>query len=182
MAIKTFTSGEVLTASDTNTYLANGGLVSLQEVTIGAAAASVTVTNAFSSTYNSYRIVITGTSCNAGGAFLYFQFTGLTSSGYNGAYSAWYFTGGNTVTNLNNTGYFIVGGLDTGTGNSTSFDVYAPQQAKRKSISGTAHGNGSAAVFGGQVVTSNQETGFIITPSASTMNGGTILLMGYRKV
>jgi hypothetical protein len=27
MAIKTFTTGEVLTASDTNTYLANSGLV-----------------------------------------------------------------------------------------------------------------------------------------------------------
>ena len=27
MAIKTFTTGEVLTASDTNTYLANAGLV-----------------------------------------------------------------------------------------------------------------------------------------------------------
>jgi hypothetical protein len=27
MAIKTFTTGEVLTAADTNTYLANSGLI-----------------------------------------------------------------------------------------------------------------------------------------------------------
>ncbi len=27
MAVKTFTTGEVLTAADTNTYLNNGGLV-----------------------------------------------------------------------------------------------------------------------------------------------------------
>jgi hypothetical protein len=36
MAIKTFTTGEVLTASDTNTYLANSGLVYVKSQTIGS--------------------------------------------------------------------------------------------------------------------------------------------------
>jgi hypothetical protein len=57
MAIKTFTTGEVLTASDTNTYLANSGLVFVksQAITSGS---TVVVTDAFSSTYDNYRIVI----------------------------------------------------------------------------------------------------------------------------
>lgn len=52
MAIKTFTTGEVLTASDTNTYLANSGLVFVKSQTIGSAVTSVTVSDAFSATYD----------------------------------------------------------------------------------------------------------------------------------
>jgi hypothetical protein len=60
MAIKTFSSGAVLTASDTNTYLANSGLVYVTEATIGNAVSSVTVSNAFNSTYDAYKIIIAG--------------------------------------------------------------------------------------------------------------------------
>ena len=58
MAIKTFTTGEVLTAADTNTYLANSGLVLVKSQTIGTGVASVTISDAFSTTYDNYRITI----------------------------------------------------------------------------------------------------------------------------
>ena len=35
MAVKTFSTGEVLTASDTNTYLNNGGLVYITSTIFG---------------------------------------------------------------------------------------------------------------------------------------------------
>jgi len=54
MAIKTFTTGEVLTASDTNTYLANSGLVYITE---GTNTANLSFNNCFSSTYLNYRVV-----------------------------------------------------------------------------------------------------------------------------
>lgn len=61
MAIKTFTSGEVLTASDTNTYLTNGGLRYITETLITAGSAtSVSFNNVFTSTYDNYQIVIDG--------------------------------------------------------------------------------------------------------------------------
>jgi hypothetical protein len=44
MAIKTFTTGEVLTASDTNTYLANSGLVAVAPTSVSGA--NVTLSNA----------------------------------------------------------------------------------------------------------------------------------------
>ena len=56
MAIKTFTSGEVLTASDTNTYLANSGLVFVTSQSLGSS--PIVVANCFSSVYDNYRIVI----------------------------------------------------------------------------------------------------------------------------
>jgi len=70
MAIKTFTTGEVLTASDTNTYLANSGLVAVVPTSVsgsGVALANATVTitaastasiiGCFTSTYTNYLAV-----------------------------------------------------------------------------------------------------------------------------
>lgn len=57
MAIKTFTAGSVLTASDTNTFLANAGLVYIAETTFSGAA-NPFINGCFSSTYQNYRILI----------------------------------------------------------------------------------------------------------------------------
>jgi hypothetical protein len=54
MAIKTFTTGEVLTAADTNTYLANSGLVYITQATLTGAA--VSIQGCFSATYDSYLL------------------------------------------------------------------------------------------------------------------------------
>jgi hypothetical protein len=58
MAIKTFTTGEVLTASDTNTYLANAGLVYVKSQTIGTGVSSVIVSDCFTTDYDNYKIVV----------------------------------------------------------------------------------------------------------------------------
>jgi hypothetical protein len=58
MAIKTFTSGEVLTSSDTNTYLNNGGLVYIAQGELTSSTAALTFNDVFSSTFDNYRIVV----------------------------------------------------------------------------------------------------------------------------
>jgi hypothetical protein len=58
MAIKTFTSGEVLTSSDTNTYLNNGGLVYIAQGALTSSTPALIFNNVFSSTYDNYRIVV----------------------------------------------------------------------------------------------------------------------------
>ena len=67
MAIKTFTTGEVLTASDTNTYLNNGGLVYLGVSTFSGATNNLT--GIFSSTYDSYKIILKDVSIGVGGGY-----------------------------------------------------------------------------------------------------------------
>jgi hypothetical protein len=57
MAVKTFTTGEVLTAADTNTYLANAGFVYVSSGTF-TNAASFDVTG-FSSAYDFYQLFLT---------------------------------------------------------------------------------------------------------------------------
>ena len=58
MAIKTFTDNTTLPASDINTYLANSGLVYITNTTLSAAA-TISVNNCFSSTYDNYKIILT---------------------------------------------------------------------------------------------------------------------------
>jgi len=71
MAIKTFTTGEVLTASDTNTYLANSGLVAIAPTSVAgtgvtvsnatvtfSASSAVNVNGVYSATYRNYKVLI----------------------------------------------------------------------------------------------------------------------------
>ena len=66
MAIKTFTTGEVLTAADTNTYLANSGLVYVASKTFSGSG-TVSCTSFFNSTYDNYMLVMSCSSAAAGG-------------------------------------------------------------------------------------------------------------------
>ena len=103
MAVKTFTTGEVLTAADTNTYLNNGGLVYVGQATAGSGVTTITLNNVFSATYNAYRVIIGGGSAsgalsislqliNSGGtaatttyyeSFIYSAYSGSTVSAAN---------------------------------------------------------------------------------------------------
>ena len=81
MAIKTFTSGEILTAANTNEFLANSGLVFVKSQTIGATVPSVDVTDCFSATYDAYRVVVSGGAASAA-TNLRYQHIGAPVNGY----------------------------------------------------------------------------------------------------
>jgi hypothetical protein len=89
MAIKTFTTGEILTASDTNTYLANSGLVYVAKATL---ATNITdLVGCFTSTYDNYRIVIDSVNMSSAGDIYWRLLNGttpLTTTDYN-----WYTNG-----------------------------------------------------------------------------------------
>jgi len=84
MAIKTFTTGEVLTASDTNTYLANSGLVYIGAYT--ATAATLFIDGCFTSTYNNYFITFQSTSVTTTGSFMFKLRTSGTANSTNYGY------------------------------------------------------------------------------------------------
>lgn len=77
MAIKTFTTGEVLTASDTNTYLANSGLVYVAQST-PTANATINIDSVFTSTYRNYYVVIRGTASTGSAVYLRWRAAGAT--------------------------------------------------------------------------------------------------------
>jgi len=99
MAIKTFTAGSVLTASDTNTFLANAGLVYVTGGTFSAQD-PLAVTGCFTSTYDHYEIVL--------------QYYGSAANNT----SLNFYTGTNTIYNAAN---YIRYGFYIGTGALTNF-------------------------------------------------------------
>ena len=157
------------------------GLVLVAAQTIGTTVASVTVTGAFSSTYDAYKIVVSGGTSSVADEFLGMTL-GATATGYYNAYSGIvYSTGSATlVVNNNAASWTRVGALNSG-GIQANFDLVAPNLAKWTTISGTHVFAGSARSFGGYVDNSTQYTAFTLTPASGTLTGGTIRVYGYAN-
>lgn len=180
MAIKTFTTGEVLTASDTNTYLANAGLVYVTSATIGTAVSSVTVSSAFNASYDAYKIVIAGGTSSADAALAIKL--GASTTGYYMAKPFYvYATNAAFPVQDNNAASWTQSGFAiSGQGLSMNADIQNPFLAKYTYIQCSI----IAATLGGPgngyhgVATSY--SAFTITPSTGTLTGGTITVYGYR--
>lgn len=188
MAIKTFTTGEVLTAADTNTYLANSGLVYVTSTTFTGSSA-VSIDNCFSSTYDNYKIIInnygsiasfTRWRLRVGGvdsfAGSYFRY-GFTTA-YNAA-SLTPYNGGNEANWVPCTSY---GSTAAGSGTSELF-VSMPFASTSNTLSTTDCNDSNA----GQVYKLNniyiQTTsfdGFSLIPNGGTITGK-VTIYGIRK-
>jgi hypothetical protein len=133
MAIKTFTTGEVLTASDTNTYLANSGLVYITQAT-GTAISSLSFNNCFSSTYLNYRVVGNITASANNNKFYYaYRLAGTDNrtSVYQWVTNAIYMSGGSAGTSTiggQNVDVAGIGYKGNSAGYGTGFviDFYSP--------------------------------------------------------
>jgi len=178
MAIKTFTTGEVLTASDTNTYLANSGLVYIKQQTVGNGVASVTVSSAFSTDYDSYVIVDTGGSMSVDTALK--MTLGSTATGY-----YYFLTYGqpSAATVLGDNGSNLTAFNHAGGGATRScyIEIQSPFLARATEMRSRVR---YGTVYGqeiGLLADSTSYTSFTFTPSSGTLTGGTIYVYGYRK-
>jgi len=182
MAIKTFTTGEVLTASDTNTYLANAGLVYVTSTTIGTAVSSVTVSNCFTATYDTYRIVVSGQGSASNNENGILTLNGGTTEYYGGLI---YGLAGGTAPLLaahNNTANFpyafyssIVSGVVA------TIEIHNPYVADYTMVQSTYWNTGGFGTFTGVRGANTQHTGFTLAPTTGTFTGNTITVYGYRK-
>jgi hypothetical protein len=182
MAIKTFTTGEVLTAADTNTYLANSGLVYIKQQTVGNGVASVAVTSAFSSEYENYRIIYMG-GTGSGASSLGMALTGSTASYYAAVTGANYAGGTGSISDSNSASWSFAGIVTT---NFCSLDVvlYSPFATSRTGmqINGRVdmRTDGASFIGGGWHNVSASYTGFTLS-SGQNMTGGIIYVYGFRK-
>lgn len=200
MAIKTFTTGEVLTASDTNTYLANAGLVLITSgitvssaggtaatlnngtVTIGSGNTSVTLSGAFSATYDNYRIMVTGVTCSANQPN--FQLTlGSAATGYSwGGFEIGYGVGTLAASATTVGTYFYIGNFGNATSMSSQVDLYRPFLSENTNCIVSAASTAWSVTNNGYLNNSTSYTAFTIKPSSGTITGGTVRVYGYRQV
>lgn len=183
MAIKTFTAGSVLTASDTNTYLANAGLVYVTSATIGSAVSTVTVSSCFTSTYNGYFVTVHGGTSSTADENVSLQLTvsgTASATGYYGTtnYATW---GGALATQSANnaTNMLYAGGLDGRV--ILQLQIFNPAVA----TSTTMFGPFIRQALAGQTSyihrVNTAYDGFKIAPGSGTLTGGTITVYGYRN-
>ena len=181
MAVKTFTTGEVLTASDTNTYLNNGGLVYITSTTIGSAVSAVTVSNL--PAWDSYQIVINNSTLSTAANVSLKVRTGTTNSttGYYGVfyYSDWA-AGTSGQAGDNNAGAFTYAtGATNTSGFNTVIDLINMGKANPTAIRGL-HVRNIVGHYTGYHSVATAYNGFVLDSGGATMTGGTLTVYGYR--
>jgi hypothetical protein len=184
MATKTFTSGEVLTASDTNTYLANAGLVFVKSQTVGTAVSSVTVSSAFSATYDNYKIMYTDGAASAA-CHLTIQLSGLTTAYYGSIIHASSAPGSASVAGVNNAASWTYSGMMRGStaGGLLDIDLHGPFLTNcrtRVNAPYVRDDDQSFGTFTGIIENASSVTGFVLATTTGTLTGGKITVYGYR--
>ena len=158
------------------------GLVLIKSQTIGSAVSSVAVTNAFSATYENYRITLSGGSASANGHIQ--MILGSTTAGYYWAGAQSTFGGGGVgIGTLTNTSYMEAAYGSTN-GLSTVLDVFSPfaSAVTQFNLLRTRMDTGGAsAQLGGILNNTTSYTGFTLTPASGTLTGGTIRVYGYQN-
>lgn len=185
-AIATPTDGQVtynqsndqIEAYNGSAWIGMSGLQLIKKQTIGSAVSTVTVTNAFSATYDNYKIIVNGGTMAAENIFSIRM--GATVTGYYGSLTATTFAGVAT-----NAGYSNVANLFIGAGNTTGFnaniEVGAPFLARPTTILSAWSRiltTGYAANVNGFLNDSTSYTDFTLATSSS-WTGGTIYVYGY---
>ena len=169
---------------DTTLFTALGGaypgLRLVKKQAIGSGVSTVTVTGAFSATYDNYIIVISGgsASTNATGRL---QF-GSTTTGY--FYSLIYSTGGNALTCESNNNFASVNYafITNTSGLRGNIEVLNPflstaTTVQAKGLMGETFGY--AGQQSGGINNTTSYTAFTVFPSGGTMTGGNIYVYGY---
>jgi hypothetical protein len=199
MAIKTFTTGEVLTAADTNAYLANSGLVyvagaSFSNITTGA---PLDVNSVFSSTYKNYVLILRIEQTTAAGSFLIrLRTTGAQEAGavynmyygggYVGAGPSYNWNGYSSTPPATPDTYYFSGMVPASNYNSGSrHEIMNPQAAQAtrflsQSFTSYQGTYSNVALTGsGSVENTTSYTGFRLFPITGT-SSGEYQLYGYR--
>lgn len=186
MTYPVFAASDILLASDMNAV----GLWKISETSLTSVTNSIS--NVFSSTYDSYRVVISNlqnASSTTRNVTLRFR-TGSDDTGANYFSGNYFLYGTNAAGNSHATGQtaanLVAVGLGANNGGGLSFDVINPNLAKATVFHGTRYSyqnDVSAYVFtafGGGVNTATQYTGFSIIGVTDNLSG-TVRVYGYRN-
>jgi hypothetical protein len=158
------------------------GLWLVKSQTIGSAVTSVAVTNVFSANYDSYKIIVSGSTGSADTDFS--LRLGASTTGYYGHFVAGsYSTGAMTGFGDNNLSSFVRPGfVQSGNAVSLNCDLVNPNLAKYTLIYSATPQAVSAGSYVGHHRVSTAYTDFtLLVGSGANITGGTIRVYGYRN-
>jgi hypothetical protein len=191
---KTLAEGQFAYLEDSNTtqyydgaaWQAVGGasgLTLISATTIGTTVASVTVSSAFSSTYENYRIILSGGVASTDNSLS--LTLGATATGYYRAAIYNQFGAGtpNGSVQQNSTSWIFAA---QGTTNSLNgvIDLFSPNLAKYThywNVTSQSTAAGYVLHTAGYLANTTQYTAFTLTTDTGTITGGTIRVYGYQN-
>lgn len=182
------TVADVYTQTQSDARFVNkvdNGLVLVKSQAVGSAVSSVTVTDAFSATYNSYKIIYVDGTCSASPDFN-LSLGGITT-GYFGALQYVVFNSGTTPQSISVQNAASWSWIGSGNTNAPviNCEINNPFAAKPKTIFSQFSNLGGASSASGSTMGMNlstsSATAFTITPSSGTITGGTVCVYGYNK-
>ena len=160
--------------------LGSAGLTLVSATTVGTAVSSVTISGAFSSTYQNYKVIFNG-GVASGGTDIYLTL-GAANTGYYSARMGWRYSNSSfDFSDSNNGSRFLLGGGDT-THAGMNFDIQGPNLAKPTFVQGLFPSTTAMAACGGYQSSSTQFTAFtFVGDGATTFTGGTVRVYGYKN-
>lgn len=177
MTFPSFTTGEVLTAADMNAV----GLWLIKTQTVGTAVTSVTVSDAFSSTYDNYRITYKGEATTTAECLR--LRLGAATTNYFGNLIYANYTGGVPVSvgDSNAAAWtHCSGGSDGQT--TLCVDLFNPFNTTETMMFAPMYlDSGNGGTKRGILSNSTSYTAFTLLVGSGTITGGTIRVYGYRN-
>lgn len=172
----TFTSGSILTAAQMNSV----GLWLVKSQAVGSGVSSVTVSDAFTADYDSYKVIYDG---GVGSTFVTIAMQlGASTASYN--MSLAYVTYGAAVAAgtsvLNATSFALMGAGDTSYAG-VDVDVLSPNLARFTRVQGAYIANAESGSYSGIHKVATAYTGFTLIIAGGSVTGGTIRVYGYKK-
>ena len=159
------------------------GLVLVSATTIGTTVASVTITGAFSATYDNYYITVSGgvasTQVSLGLTL------GATTTGYYWAGNQLSYTStayaGSAGANQPNFGLNARGSVNSLNGQIWLYDPFAAKNTHFSSIASRSTTTAGVFTVSGYLADTTSYTAFTLTANAGTITGGTIRVYGYAN-
>jgi hypothetical protein len=163
---------------------ATAGLTLVKAQTVGTTVGSVAVTDAFSATYDNYKITYTGGLGSTSGGIT--MILGATVTGYYSSiiFGSSYGASGPTYAGSANTANWTFMGIASTASASVNAEINCPfltvntLMSHSRSDAATA---GTAGTGQGYLANSTSYTGFTLTPASGTLTGGTIRVYGYAN-
>jgi hypothetical protein len=158
------------------------GLVVIKSQTIGSAVTTVTVTDAFSATYDNYLITVAG-GVGTADTDLALRL-GSTSTGYYSGSQRVNFSGTPSNSNDSNAAAWLQAGRVSGNYLSMNCNLFSPNLVDQTTFSSSwiqASTGGQGANTNGFLNDTTQYTAFTLIPSTGTITGGTIRVYGYAN-
>jgi hypothetical protein len=160
--------------------LPSSGMTLISTTTIGTTVSSVNVTSAFSTTYDNYKIIVSGGVSSSTPTFS--LKLGSTATGYYsaGRYVAWAGTL-DVIVNNNATSWAATAGQGSADGLFANIELNSPFLSKRTRMEATYFDSQGIARVAGYLGDTTSYTDFTLTPSNGTLTGGTIRVYGYQN-